>query len=167
MPYELRGSDTGHKSCFRLPVFGTPTPFQRAVHAPPHLLSVLTRRLQRPRRRPGRTMVGFNHWRLRFVHTSDMCVGLQHCNLLPMSPLAPKQATCHTNSEAATQATNIASGRQCSGHPHLSKELSMHLHIFSRSSLSRPSFLQGPPDCVFASAGMRRSAGTRASMAGR
>ena len=50
-----------------------------------------TCRLQRPRRRPGRTMVGFNHWRLRFVHTSDMCVGLQHCKLLPMSPLAPKQ----------------------------------------------------------------------------
>ena len=50
-----------------------------------------TCRLQRPRRRPGRPMVGFNHWRLRFVHTSDMCVGLQHCKLLPMSPLAPKQ----------------------------------------------------------------------------
>ena len=46
MPYELRGSDTGHKYCFRLPVFRTPTPFQRAVHAPPHLLSVLTRQTQ-------------------------------------------------------------------------------------------------------------------------
>ena len=122
MPYKLRGSDAGHKSCFRLPVFKTPTPFQRVVHAPPHLLSVLTRRLQRPRRRPdllsvltrrlqrprrrpGRTMIGFNHWRLRFVHTSDMCLRPPALQFVAHVPTGTKAATCRTNSEAATQAT--------------------------------------------------------------
>ena len=183
MPYKLRGSDAGHKSCFRLPVFKTPTPFQRVVHAPPHLLSVLTRRLQRPRRRPdllsvltrrlqrprrrpGRTMIGFNHWRLRFVHTSDMCRGLQHCNLLPMSPLAPKrqhavriQRQRHRPQycfRLSVFRTPTPFQRAIHAPPHLLLILTQQIQ-----------FLQGPPDCVFASAGMRRSADTRASMAGR